>query len=209
MMDVRLALYSLAGLVAGFIAHEYAQARATQVFGDFSPRRAGRVTANPLAHADPLGTYILPGLLLLLIAAGKPFTPPFAYGKPMPVELMRRRDYCLALLAGPASNLGLAVLSALSLRVFPRGEAGLLAGRFLVTNVMLCVFNLMPLPPLDGSKVLARFLSPKARHVINEMQPYGGLFMIAVFFLLSAPVMFVVDGLGNGLCNVLVGVPCL
>lgn len=213
MSDLRTALYYLVGLVVAFVAHEYAQALAASRFGDDGARRQGRMSLNPMIHADPLGTYILPALLLLLVAAGKPFVPPFAYGKPMPLESQRMRkpdrDYILTLLAGPAATLVLAVLGALGLKAVGLGEPGIFLARVMVVSVMMTVFQLMPIPPLDGSKILARFLPPKAGLVMDQMQVYGGLFMIAIFFIFGAPVLAIVEGLGNGLCRLLVGFPCL
>jgi len=213
MADLKTALYYLIGLIVGFVAHEYAQARAASALGDQTPRFKGRVTLNPRVHADPLGTYIFPGLLLLVVASGGQFVPPFAYGKPMPIDPKRmrnpKRDYVLALLAGPAATLLIAVLAAASLRVVRQGEPAVFLARVLIVNVMLTVFNLMPIPPLDGSKILAGFLPAKAGALMEEMQVYGGLFMLVVLFILRSPVLSLVQALGNGLCKLLVGFPCL
>lgn len=213
MADLKTALYYLVGLIVGFCSHEFAQAWAASALGDQTPRFKGRATLDPRAHADPLGTYLLPGLLLLVVASGARFVPPFAYGKPMPIDAGRmrnpKRDYVLALLAGPAATFLLAVLAAVALRVVRQGEPGAFFAAVLIVNVMLTVFNLMPIPPLDGSKILARFLPAKAGALMEEMQVYGGLFMLVVFFILHSPVLSLVQALGNGLCRLLVGFPCL
>lgn len=213
MANLRTALYYLVGLVVGFVAHEYAQARTAAAFGDQTPRFKGRTSLDPRVHADPLGTYIFPGLLLLVVISGGTFVPPFAYGKPMPIDAGRmrkpRRDFVLTLLAGPAATLLLAVLAALALRLAGNGELMVFFARCLIVNVMLTVFNLMPIPPLDGSKIIACFLPEKAKTLMEEMQVYGGLFMLLVLFVLRSPVLSVVQALGNGLCRLLVGFPCL
>jgi Zn-dependent protease len=210
---LKVALYEAVALVAFFVVHEVAQARVAAHLGDDSALRQGRGSFNPVAHADPMGTYLLPGLLLLIVAAGRPFVPPFAYGKPMPLEpnRMRRpsRDLVLTLLAGPAATFALSVVVALWLRIVPPGEGRVVLAAFLIVGIMMTVFQLMPIPPLDGSKIVARFLPPRAGEVMDQLQVYGGLFMIIIIFVLSAPVLGIVRTLGNALCRVLVGFPCL
>ena len=213
MADLKAALCYLVGLVVGFMAYEHAQVRAALALGDQTPRFEGRASLDPRVHADPLGTYIFPGLLLLVVASGGRSAPPFAYGKAMPIDANRmrnpRRDYVLALLAGPAATLLLAVLAAAVLRVTRRGELGVFFARCLIANVMLTVFNLMPIPPLDGSRIIARFLPAKAGALMEEMQVYGGLFMLVVLFILRSPLLSVIRALGNGFCRLLVGFSCL
>lgn len=213
MADLKTALYYMVGLVAGFVAHEYAQVRAASAFGDQTPRFKGRASLDPRVHADPLGTYVFPALLLLVVASGGRSVPPIAYGKSMPIDASRmrnpRRDYVLTLLAGPAATFLLAVLAAAALRVTRQGELGVFFARCLMVNVMLTVFDLMPIPPLDGSRILAEFLPAKAKSVMGEMQVYGGYFMLVILFILRSPALSVVQTLGNGLCKPLVGFPCL
>jgi len=206
----KAALYYLVGLVVAFVAHEYAQAWAAKFLGDRSPEAAGRLSLNPRSHFDPLGTGILPGLLLLVAVSGANFVPPFAYGKPMPLDGLRfdRKKYSMALLAGPAATLVVAALFAMGLKLAGPGELASACARALVVAVMMTVFQIMPIPPLDGSRILGAFLPPKAADVMDRAQPYGGLFMIGVFFLLGGPVFIFVDALGNGVCRVLVGVDC-
>jgi Zn-dependent protease len=210
MHQAKAALYYLVGLTLAFMAHEYAQARAAKVLGDRSAESAGRLSLDPRRHFDPLGTGLLPGLLLLVAAAGVAFVPPFAYGRAMPMDGLRfdRRRYVQATLAGPAATLALAAALALFMRVVGPGELGSAIGHGLVVAVMMTVFQLMPLPPLDGSRVLARFLPPKGADFMDKAQDFGGIVMIVVFFVFGSPVFVVVDAIGNGLCRILVGVDC-
>jgi Zn-dependent protease len=110
-------------------------------------------------------------------------------------------------LAGPVTNLILAVLGALALRFVGLGGGGLsdFLGVWVLLNVLLAVFNIMPIPPLDGSKVLARFLPPRARHVYQSWEPYGALFMLVIFFLFPGVIFAIVDPIVSGLVSLLVG----
>ena len=210
MHQAKAALYYLVGLVLAFLAHEYAQARTAKALGDPSAEAAGRLSLDPRRHFDPLGTGLLPGLLLLVAAARTSVVPPFAYGKPMPMDGLRfdRGRYVKATLAGPAATLVLAAVLAAWLRVGGAGELDWAVGRALGAAVMLTVFQLMPIPPLDGSRVMARFLPPKAADFLEQAQAYGGIIMIVVFFIFRSPVLVYVDAVGNGLCRILAGTDC-
>jgi Zn-dependent protease len=171
----------------------------------------GRLTLNPVKHADPFGTLILPGLLLLPYLFGRS-GPVFGYAKPMPVNTANLknpdRQMMVIALAGPLTNLLLAVAGALLLRL-TGFEAGILTeflGIWITLNVILAVFNIMPIPPLDGSKVLAMFLPPRAREVYRSWEPYGALFMLVVFFLFPGAIFAIVGPVVEGLLSLLVGV---
>ncbi|MER3460048.1 MAG: site-2 protease family protein, partial [candidate division GAL15 bacterium] len=152
--------------------HEYAHAYAAVQLGDPTPRWMGRLTLNPLAHLDPLGTVVL-------LLAG------FGWAKPVPVDPTRfgdpRRGLLLVALAGPLANVALMAMlgSAYRLGLVPEGgwEASLW-GRMLYVNAVLAVFNLLPIPPLDGSRVVEALLRGEAGRAYARFQPYGGLLLV-------------------------------
>lgn len=169
--------------------HEAAHGFVAHLLGDDTAWRLGRVTFNPFKHVDPFGTILLPAMLLL---ASSPFL--FGYAKPVPVNFRAlrhpRRDMILVAAAGPGMNLVLATLAALLMRVLTYG--GGVPMRFLaanlenalVLNVVLAVFNLLPIPPLDGGRIMVGVL-PKAlgRH-LSRLEPYGLLLLIGLFIVL-------------------------
>jgi Zn-dependent protease len=204
---LKLAVYIGVALFVGLDVREYVRAWAAGRLGDPSPVRWGRRTLNPRAWFDPFGSGLLPALLLILIASGL-LVPPFAYAKPLPLDrnALRRpdRDITIISLAGPLANLVLAAAGGLLLRLGLSGEAGLAAFSFLWANLVLCVFNLMPIPGLDGARIVARFLPPHPRGVYENLDQYLVLFILVIFFLLT-PLLGIVHALANGLCRVLAG----
>lgn len=164
-MDLEQAVLLIAVLVPSVIVHEVAHGVVALRFGDDTAKRAGRLTLNPLPHVDVFGTLLLPALLAVS-GAGV-----FGYAKPVPVDrrrLRRPRDHGLLVsLAGPATNVVLAVAAALVLRsLLPSQDATALNALSLtsalawfgIVNVVLAAFNLLPVPPLDGSAVVERLL---------------------------------------------------
>jgi Zn-dependent protease len=207
-------IYLAVGLLVGLVIHEYAHAWTANRLGDYTPRQYGRLTLNPKAHVDPFGTILLPGILLLItLFSHGDFTFVFAYAKPQPLNpwSLRRQDQHLTLIAlsGPAANVALAFGFGLLFRAF--GSAGQL-GRFilacLIVNVILAAMNLMPIPPLDMSRVVARFLPPRAREVMTNLEQYGALFMLVIFFIISGPIFTFVKIIGNGICQATAGTAC-
>lgn len=186
-----------AALLVAITIHEFSHAWAADQLGDPTARLAGRLTLNPLAHLDPLGT-----LMLLLIR--------FGWGKPVPVDPFNlenpRRDSAFISLAGPASNLILATLLSLIIRfshLILGGSAFMLElflTPFVILNVGLAIFNLIPVHPLDGGKILVGFLpQEKAYQVENFLQQYGLILIIFLIFpifgfsLISAVIIPVVN----------------
>ena len=179
-------------LVIAFTFHEFAHAWTADRFGDDTPRRNGRLTLNPLAHLDPLGS------LMLLIAR-------FGWAKPVPVNpyvLQRSAPSALmwVSLAGPFSNCIMAILAAIPFRVglasiydaqyaaFVRGPSLLptleqVLWEFIVINLVLMLFNLIPLAPLDGDKILDYFLPASMSRTLETIRPYGPMILMAMLFV--------------------------
>jgi Zn-dependent protease len=179
-------------LVAAIVLHEVAHGAVAYACGDPTAARAGRLTLNPLRHVDPVGTILLPGMLLLapLLFGTRPFV--FGWAKPVPVNIARlrrpRRDGFLVAVAGPGTNLILAIVSAfivvfLTAHGDPTGAArwvAQLAFGSLSVNCVLAVFNLMPVPPLDGGRVLAAVLPASAAGVLRVLERFGMVIVLLV-----------------------------
>lgn len=210
MDNVKFALYLLVALVPGLVLHEFGHALAADRLGDPSPRRWGRLTLDPRPLIDPFGTVILPALALILVAAEAGFViPVFAYAKPMPLDSRSlrnpKRDSLVVVLAGLGANLVLAVVAGIALRLGLAGEAATFAYAWLLVNAFMFVIQLMPVPGLDGSKLLARVLSPRVREIYQGLDQYIVLFMLAIFFLLGGPFLSIVNGLFRAVCTVVAG----
>jgi Zn-dependent protease len=193
------AIYIAIGLFIGVICHEYMHGRVADWRGDHTARNAGRLTLNPIPHIDPFGTVLLP-LGLLLISRGQ-FT--FGYAKPVPVNpffLKKRRDMVLVALAGPLTNFAVALVIALIGMVIHLAGVSTTSGfqiselfMFLYfaafINVWLGVFNLIPVPPLDGSHILEYFLPASAQTAYEKIAPFGFI-IVFVFLWLSGNLFF-------------------
>ena len=209
--NLRFAIYLAISLVPSLVLHEYAHAVAADRLGDPTPRRWGRLTLNPRPLVDPFGSVILPGLALILVASGNGLglLPVFAYAKPLPLDPSylsnQRRDPLIVVLAGPVMNLVLGAVAGILLRLGIRGDVGLFALAFMTVNVFMFVLQLMPIPGLDGSKLLARVLPPHARAVYVNLDQYLVLFMLVVFFILAGPLLGIVRALADAIFRLLVG----
>lgn len=191
-------LASAAAVIIGIVVHESAHALAAYLLGDRTARSQGRISLNPLRHIDPFGTILLP--LIMILAGGSVF----AFAKPVPIYLGNlkhpKRDEVIVSLAGPLSNIVLAILGALFLRglandpvLFAGGLAAQVAPhlvRFSLTlmsvNLSLAFFNLIPLPPLDGSSLLVPFLKGRALQTYYEVQRYSMPILIVVLYVLPS-----------------------
>jgi Zn-dependent protease len=169
--------------------HEAAHGFVAWRLGDDTAYRLGRVSANPLRHIDPVGTILIPGMLFL---SGSPFL--FGYAKPVPVQFRNlrnpSRDSMLVAAAGPVANLLIALASAILMNAIVAlpeqahdwSEGTLM--RSMLLNISLAVFNLLPIPPLDGSRVLLGLLPKRAAEAYGRLFRYGLLLVLGIVFIL-------------------------
>jgi len=183
----------------GITVHEFMHAYAAHELGDDTGRLMGRMTLNPLAHFDFFGS-------ILLVLVG------FGYGKPVPFNESRLRSsssVALVALAGPAANFVIAALCSIPLRF---SVAGTLGGAYeeiladlVIYNCVLGIFNLIPIPPLDGSNVVYGLLPPAQQYSWRSFAQYGPLVLLALLFFGSRLLAQIVFGPAQGLANLLVG----
>lgn len=170
-----LTLLSVVILIISVILHEVAHGYMADWLGDPTARLAGRLSLNPLKHIDPIGSIVVP-----IITSFAGFT--FGWAKPVPynpynIVNNRRRAELLIALAGPASNLLIAVIFGTLIRFGLMYE---LFGYIVIINIVLAIFNLIPLPPLDGSKILYFFLPPQYGRIRAEIERYSPIFILIV-----------------------------
>lgn len=172
-------------ILLSLTVHEYSHGYVAWRFGDNTAKNMGRLTLNPISHIDPIGM-----LMLFIVGMG--------WAKPVPINPHAfrhpKRDLALSSAAGPASNFLMAALTGLLFRIFPgliplNSDTGMLLFLklnllyFLLINVGLGIFNLIPIPPLDGSKILRGFLPDSKTHIIDYLERYGGILLFAVVIL--------------------------
>ena len=173
-------------LLFSLVFHEFGHAWTALQCGDPTAKQMGRVTLNPAAHIDPIGTVLFP---LIQIFSGVPL---IGWAKPVPVNTRNlsnpRRDFMIVAAAGPISNLAQAILASLVLMILPGGETSMASGMtpadlvftFMLLNVTLAVFNMIPVPPLDGGNVLAGILPESAARLIDGLRQYGFVILYAL-----------------------------
>jgi Zn-dependent protease len=210
-LGVRLAVYMAASLFVGLAVREYVRARAAASLGDPTPRLWGRVTLRPKAWFDPFGSGFLPGLVALLWTV-QAFFMPAAYAKPAPIDtsyLKRHpRDVILVSIAGPAASLVLAIVGGFVVRAGVSGEALLVATTFAFTNASLLVFHVLPIPGLDGGRLLALVLPPQAREVFRNADRYLALIVLVALFLFTF-LLGLAQLITGAVCEAATGVDCL
>lgn len=220
--------YMLVPLMAAVVLHEYAHGWVAHFFGDPTAKSLGRLTLNPVPHIDLFGSIIVP--LLLLLAPGG-FV--FGWAKPVPIDPGKlhnpRRDMAFVAVAGPLMNLFLAVISGLALALFLAVDPSLqanwppqpgveprtdLLGRILVPltamalfsiviNTLLFTFNLLSIPPLDGSRVMTSVLPLKSAHTLSRLEPYGMLIILGLFMI--DPYVPIISTVVGGIFHLLTG----
>jgi len=193
----KIAVYALP-LVFAITVHEASHGFAAKRFGDRTAELLGRLTLNPIKHIDPVGTVLVP---LLLIAVGSPMV--FGWAKPVPVAVRNfknpRRDMAVVAAAGPASNIAMALGWALVLRLAlgPLADMGniamglvLMAQFGVLINAILAVLNMLPIPPLDGGRVATGLLPPKIAYSYARIEPYGMWILFGLIFMgLLGPIL--------------------
>ncbi|MDQ7003972.1 MAG: site-2 protease family protein [Ghiorsea sp.] len=205
---VNISIWALPVLLA-IVLHEVAHGKVADMLGDDTARWMGRLTLNPISHIDPIGTVLIP---LVLLVMGSPFL--FGYAKPVPVNFNKlrnpKRDMIWVALAGPLTNLALALASTLLLWIaFQMPESmrwfaeplSMMCQASILINVVLFVFNLLPIPPLDGGRVAIGLLPNHLSYQLERIEPYGffiviGLLLLGVFQTVLGPIIY---GLGKAL----------
>jgi Zn-dependent protease len=206
-MDIFTIVISLFVILFAITIHEAAHGWAAYKMGDPTAQIMGRITLNPVPHIDPIGTVLMPAILIIMGA------PPFGWAKPVPVNPANlrnpKRDNMLISAAGPAANLLAALVSLIALlflkalnpntssyiRSFLMGRGGIQEGFHpleglvvilfyaIFLNVLLAVFNLIPIPPLDGSGIITGFLSDEASRTYEKIRPFGFIIILGLIYL--------------------------
>jgi len=203
-------LFLIIILIFSVVLHEVSHGVVANALGDPTAKNAGRLTLNPIPHLDPIGSILLPGFLILMSQLGGGGII-FGWAKPVPINPLnlRNKKYGSALvsLAGPGSNLTIALIFGLALRFLPLAELSpalvLVFSYIVLLNIFLAVFNLLPIPPLDGSHILFTFL-PRSFDALRIFLSRFGLFVLLFIIFFFFGFVFLVV---NFIFNLIVGTP--
>ena len=217
-MNIALIATQLIVILFAITIHEAAHGWAANKLGDPTAMILGRVTLNPVAHIDPFGTILLPLLMVIMRA------PPFGWAKPVPVNPLNlknpKKDNLLISAAGPVSNLSAAILAGVLFKVLvatrpmtlyelsavfrggsistPFGGLAIIFYFAVLLNVFLAVFNLIPIPPLDGSGILIGLISEEAAQKVEQLRPFGIIIVLAMLWLgilelILRPIYYIIE----------------
>lgn len=198
-MEVMEFIFLIIILIFSVVLHEVSHGIVANALGDPTAKQAGRLTLNPIPHLDPIGSILLPGFLILMSQLGGGGII-FGWAKPVPVNPLNFRDKkygsALVSLAGPGSNLSIALIFGLVLRFLPLTEFSpalvTIFSYIVILNILLAVFNLLPIPPLDGSHILFTFLPRRfaaLKIILSQFGLFILLFIIFFFFGFVSPVV--------------------
>jgi len=199
-VSIQTLIAGVVALLVGLTFHEFSHALTADQLGDHRPRAMGRLTLNPIAHVDPIGA-------LMLVVAG------FGWAKPVMVNPAAlsggRRSMALVAFAGPIANVVVAIVFAIAVRVM--GLAGVDTGFFpglialiVQLNILLAIFNLIPIPPLDGYNVLLAYLPPRQAVTVQRYAPYGVIVLLLLIFVPGSPLRALLS-MARPITEVLIG----
>lgn len=208
-MTTITALISIIIFLFAVVVHEVAHGWVANKLGDPTAKLEGRLTLNPIKHLDPIGSVLVPGLLIISGASIL-----FGWAKPVPFNPYNlrnpRRDEALIAVAGPTSNIILAIIGGIILRltviVGIAGATPQILLLFVMINIILAIFNLIPIPPLDGSKILFSILPPSFDSVRRTLESFGFMILLLFLFAFRGSFWAVITPIINGLTEFLTGV---
>jgi len=203
-------IFSLIILIFSIMIHEIAHGSVALFLGDPTAKNEGRLTLNPIKHLDPIGSLILP-LFLIIMAKLTGGGIIFGWAKPVPINPYNFRDQkygsAKVALAGPGSNLAIALVFGLALRFFPEistiPSLPLLFSYIVYINILLAIFNLLPIPPLDGSHILFTFLPPGMENIKIFLSQFGLFILLFIIFFLFRWISLII----NWIFTLIVGSP--
>ncbi len=197
-MQTLTLIFVLVILIFSIIIHECAHGVAAEHYGDSTARDMGRITLNNIPHLDPVGSLLLPGIMILMSLIGHSSPIIFGWAKPVPINPYNLNDPQKNMIwigiAGPAANLALALVLSLICRIItiPLSLAAIVLFYGVTINLILAFFNLIPVPPLDGSRILTGLLSEEYAYKLSRLEPFG--FILILILIMSGLLNFIFAG---------------